>query len=80
MKAHYYKIYDNIKRLRELKGDKQETVARALGISQSAYSRLENGESDLSITQLVKLCMHYRVGLQEFITWDGQKDMLTQSS
>jgi transcriptional regulator with XRE-family HTH domain len=30
----------------------QEKMARALGISQSAYSRLEQGQSAMSITQL----------------------------
>lgn len=30
----------------------QEAMARALGISQSAYSRLEQGQSAMSVTQL----------------------------
>lgn len=30
----------------------QEAMARALGVSQSAYSRLEQGQSAMSVTQL----------------------------
>ena len=33
----------------------QETMAQALGISQSAYSRLEQGQSAMSVTQLRKI-------------------------
>jgi transcriptional regulator with XRE-family HTH domain len=33
-------------------GAHQESIARALGISQSAYSRLEKGQSAMSVTQL----------------------------
>ncbi len=37
---------------REARGILQTTVAEAVGLSQSAYSRLEKGESAMSITQL----------------------------
>lgn len=37
---------------RDARGILQITVAEALGLSQSAYSRLEKGESAMSITQL----------------------------
>jgi transcriptional regulator with XRE-family HTH domain len=37
---------------RDARGILQATVAEALGLSQSAYSRLEKGESAMSITQL----------------------------
>lgn len=37
---------------RKQMGIHQEHVAQALGISQSAYSRLEQGQSGMSVTQL----------------------------
>jgi len=36
----------------------QEAMARALGISQSAYSRLEQGQSAMSVTQLRLIADH----------------------
>jgi transcriptional regulator with XRE-family HTH domain len=41
--------------LREGKGIKQGDAATAIGLSQSAYSRLEKGESVMSISQLRKV-------------------------
>ncbi|TXH74718.1 MAG: XRE family transcriptional regulator [Thiobacillus sp.] len=37
---------------REIRGIKQGAIAEALGLSQSAYSRLESGESVLNLSQL----------------------------
>ncbi|WP_081073477.1 helix-turn-helix domain-containing protein [Burkholderia stagnalis] len=41
---------------REQIGLKQGELAAALGLSQSAYSRLESGESVLNISQLRRVC------------------------
>lgn len=72
MNDNYYNAYYNIKRLREITGEKQETVARMLGITQSAYSRIENGESDLSMKHIHKLCAFYRIKEADFFSWDGK--------
>jgi transcriptional regulator with XRE-family HTH domain len=37
---------------------KQAEMATALGMSQSAYSRLESGDSVMNISQLRKICAH----------------------
>jgi transcriptional regulator with XRE-family HTH domain len=37
---------------RRQRGIHQESMAQAIGISQSAYSRLEKGQSAMSVTQL----------------------------
>lgn len=42
-----------IKAARERSGLEQAELARALGLSQSAISRLECGQSDVSVWQLV---------------------------
>lgn len=47
---------------REAKGIKQGDLARALGLSQSAYSRLESGESVLNLSQLRNVAAQF--GLQ----------------
>lgn len=41
---------------REKKGLDQESVAKAVGINRSTWSRIENGESALTIDQLAKAC------------------------
>jgi transcriptional regulator with XRE-family HTH domain len=46
---------------RDQLGLKQGAVAEALGMSQSAYSRLESGESVLNLAQLRNICL--RLGL-----------------
>jgi transcriptional regulator with XRE-family HTH domain len=43
-------------RHRELRGEKQGEVAARVGLSQSAYSRLEKGDSVMNLAQLHKLC------------------------
>lgn len=41
---------------RKSKNLKQSDVSRVLGISQSAYSKIELGKRDMSITMLLELC------------------------
>ena len=48
-------ILFNIKRIRELKGYCQLHMAECLDVSVKTYSRIENGESDLSINRLNKI-------------------------
>lgn len=38
----------------------QEPIANALGITQSAYSRLEKGQSAMTVTQLRTIASHVR--------------------
>lgn len=44
-----------IKQLREQKNDRQDYVAEKLGGSQNAYSRLVNGQIELSVEKAEKL-------------------------
>lgn len=50
-----------IKHHREQSSIGQEELARALGITQSAYSRLESGQSSLSVSQLRAIARKIRV-------------------
>jgi len=56
-----------IRALREQAGISQIQVARALGISQAAYSRLETGEVEVSFNKLFVLADMYGVTLQKLI-------------
>lgn len=66
MKDHFYNVYYNIRLFRESTGEKQATIARVLKISQSAYSRIESGESDLSLRHFLTLCEFYNKKPEEF--------------
>ena len=46
---------------REAKGLKQGDLAGVLGLSQSAYSRLESGDSVLNVSQLRNACGHLKI-------------------
>jgi transcriptional regulator with XRE-family HTH domain len=55
-------ITQKIRRLRELRNYRQEYMAEQLGISQNAYSRLENGETKLDVERLRKIAEVLEVG------------------
>jgi transcriptional regulator with XRE-family HTH domain len=53
--------------LREYTGRTQADVAERLGISQAAYSRLEKGEVEISLSKLIVLSEIYSVPLHEML-------------
>ncbi len=53
--------------LREYTGHTQTEVAERLGISQAAYSRLEKGEVEISLSKLIVLSEIYAVPLHEML-------------
>jgi transcriptional regulator with XRE-family HTH domain len=61
---------------REQLGLKQGALAEALGISQSAYSRLEAGESVLNLTQLRNVCTQLGVTPAQVLQAADQYEML----
>jgi transcriptional regulator with XRE-family HTH domain len=48
-------IGTKIKKLRELKNLTQEHMASVIGVTQSAYSRLELGETDITYNKLARI-------------------------
>ena len=50
-----------LRKLRELKGFSQEAVAFDLGISARAYSKLERGESKITIERFFAVCLSLKV-------------------
>ena len=63
---------EKLKQLRQEKGVKQEEVAKAIGITKSAYSNYEQGIREPSFQILVQLCKYfdvtsdYLLGLSDF--------------
>ncbi len=60
-------IGNKIRRLRENKGFSQEDMAEKLQISRSAYSRIENGETNSWVNHLNKLCENLDVKPEELL-------------
>jgi transcriptional regulator with XRE-family HTH domain len=46
------KIKERLKQIRQLKGLKQKDMAKLLGLSSSAYSKIEKGKIDLTLKNL----------------------------
>jgi transcriptional regulator with XRE-family HTH domain len=49
------KIKERLKEIRQLKGLKQKDMAKLLGLSSSAYSKIEKGKIDLTLKNLLKI-------------------------
>ena len=50
-----------LKNLREINNFSQEYLARTLNISQAAYSKIENGSTQLSLEHLIKISKLYKI-------------------
>ncbi|HMP92521.1 MAG TPA: helix-turn-helix transcriptional regulator [Phnomibacter sp.] len=59
-----------IKKLRENKGLKQETVAREMGISQAAYSKIENNITELTVRHCKMLSRIFGVNVYDYFDHD----------
>lgn len=64
---------------REARGIKQGDLAAIIGLSQSAYSRLEAGESVLNVSQLRNAAIHLGLAPAQVLHWaDKYEDQLRQ--
>ncbi|KMQ65968.1 hypothetical protein ACM39_16250 [Chryseobacterium sp. FH2] len=61
-------VAEKIKRLRKSKGYSQEDMAEKLHISQSAYARIENGESHSWATHIEKISEIFEMKPENFLT------------
>jgi transcriptional regulator with XRE-family HTH domain len=57
--------------LRDQKGFSQEQLADKLHISQSAYSRMENGETNSWVDNLKKICQVLDVKPEDLVATEG---------
>ena len=64
-------VANKIKNLRKAKGYSQEEVAERLSISQSAYARIERGESHSWAAHLEKLSEIFEVKPEELLSDDS---------
>jgi transcriptional regulator with XRE-family HTH domain len=60
-------IGDKIRKVRELKGYKQEYIADKLGMSVTAYGNIERGDSSLSFERLEEIATVLEVTVQDIL-------------
>lgn len=65
-------ITDEIRRLRMAKSFSQDYMAEKLGITQQAYSKIENQISEASISRLQQICEILDVPLPELLGLDKE--------
>ncbi len=56
-----------IKKLREERKISQQSISDLLGISRPTYQSVEDGQKELTVSQVMALCDFYRVSFQEFV-------------
>lgn len=49
------KVYENIRKIRELKNLTREHVAAELKMSPSGYGKIERGDVDLTVSKLIEI-------------------------
>ena len=69
------KILENIEAIRKQKGIKQEVIADALGIGQSAYSNYINRESDITWSRLLQICNILEVDVIDVIKRQNHSEL-----
>lgn len=60
-------ISKNIKKLRQKKGCSQGVVAKTLGISVPAYSKIESGKTDINISRLHQIAAFFQVDVLDLL-------------
>jgi transcriptional regulator with XRE-family HTH domain len=73
------KIHKNIRILRYLNELSQENIAYELGLSQSQYSRRENGVIEFSVSEILKLSKLFNVSYEEIIDDSSVKEHLQKT-
>ena len=68
-------IIENIKKIRKRRGISQEYIASHLNISQSAYHKIEVGETELTTDRLQQILNILEIDLSELIGKAGNHNM-----
>ena len=69
------KIKDRLKQIRQLNGLKQKEMAKLLGLTSSAYSKIEKGTIDLTLKNLLKIAKIFdNVSMDWFLTGESASD------
>jgi transcriptional regulator with XRE-family HTH domain len=72
-------IHSKLRAVRTTKGYSQEYMADTLGISQRQYSRLENGQSEITLKYLDKICKELEIEPKELFANEIKQENSNQS-
>lgn len=64
-----------IKRVRELKNMKQETLAEKLGMTAGGYGKIERDETDVPYSRLAQIADNLGMKTEELIAFDETKEL-----
>jgi len=62
-------IGKKLKKLRSSVYMEQEIVAKVLGVPRTAISAIENGQREISVTELMTFCKLFRISPNEILGW-----------
>ena len=65
-------ILERIKKIRNLRGVKQKYIALQMGMSQSTYSKIENGNQKLTFEVIGKIANTLNVSINQLTDKDTQ--------
>ncbi|OIN60341.1 helix-turn-helix domain-containing protein [Arsenicibacter rosenii] len=65
-----HNIGNKIRKIRELRNFTQTYMAERLGIKQSTYSTIENGELDVTLSRLQEISKLLEVRIEDIISFD----------
>jgi transcriptional regulator with XRE-family HTH domain len=60
-------VGQNIKRLREGRGIKQNEIADLIGMHRSNYSKIESGQREISIAAIDKIAGYFNISIDELV-------------
>ncbi len=70
----------NIRRVRQSKGETQDSVAKNLGCSLNTYTKIERGETNVPFMRLVQIAKYLNVNVSELVRDLGEPDIRNISS
>ena len=63
-----------IKKLRLLRGFKQDYMALQIGISQTGFSKIETGETNITLERALTIADVFNMTLSEFLDWKEEEE------
>ena len=65
--CYFNGMKERLKQLREEKGVTQKEVAKAIGVTTSAYANYEQGTREPSVQMIINLCRYFAVSADYLI-------------
>jgi len=69
-KVNLTKIGSSIRKIREIKGLKQENVAQKLGLTTNGYGKIERGESQINLERLNQIAEIFHVSPNDILDFN----------